>query len=160
VTQTRVPSLGSRGEGWVVLQSIALLTAGVAGLAGPPWPVRWELARRVGGLALAMAGGALGIAGIRHLGDALTPYPRPADGAGLRESGVFRLVRHPIYGGLLLVSLGWASLTSPLALVPAASLAAIFEAKRRREEAWLTDRHPGYAAYARRVRRRFVPFVW
>ncbi len=160
MTGTRVPSLGPRGEGWVALQSFALLAAGVAGVAGPAWPSDAAVALRVVGLVVAAAGGLLGAAGIRHLGDSLTPFPRPADGAELRDAGAFGLVRHPIYGGLLLVALGWSLLTSPAALAPTAALAAIFEGKRRREEAWLTERHAGYADYARRVRRRFIPFVW
>ena len=160
MTGTRAPALGPRGEGWVVLQMLALLAAGVVGLVGPPWPARWEPACRAIGFALAAGGATLAIAGIRHLGDALTPYPRPARDAGLRETGVFRLVRHPIYGGLLLVAMGWAALTSPLAIVPTVLLAFVFEGKRRREEAWLGQRHPAYEAYMRRVRHRFVPFLW
>jgi protein-S-isoprenylcysteine O-methyltransferase Ste14 len=156
----RVPALGPRGEGWVVLQSAALLAAGVAGVMGPDWPSDVGAPLRVGGLVVAAAGGVLGAAGIAHLGDALTPFPRPVDDAELRQDGMFGVVRHPIYGGLLLVALGWSLLTSPLALAPTAALAAVFEAKRRREERWLSERHPTYAAYARRVRRRFIPFVW
>ena len=38
--------------------------------------------------------------------------------------------------------------------------AAFLEAKRRREEAWLLEQHPGYAEYRGRVHRRFVPFLW
>jgi protein-S-isoprenylcysteine O-methyltransferase Ste14 len=60
----------------------------------------------------------------------------------------------------LLVTLGWSALTSPLALVPTAALGAVFDGKRRREEAWLRERLPSYAGYTRRVRHRFIPFVW
>ena len=160
MTPTRVPALGPRGEGWVVLQLAALLAAGVAGVVGPPWPSRATTALRVAGLILAVAGGALGAAGIRHLGDSVTPFPKPSEGSSLRLAGAYGLVRHPIYGGLVLVTLGWSLLTSPVALVPTAALAAVFEGKRRREEAWLRDRHPGYRDYERKVRRRFVPFLW
>jgi protein-S-isoprenylcysteine O-methyltransferase Ste14 len=50
--------------------------------------------------------------------------------------------------------------SSPLAFVPWALAVVFLEAKRRREEAWLLEQRPDYAAYCRRVRRRFVPFVW
>jgi protein-S-isoprenylcysteine O-methyltransferase Ste14 len=33
----------------------------------------------------------------------------------------------------------------------------VLDAKAEREEAWLRAVHPGYAAYARRVRWRFLP---
>ena len=50
-------------------------------------------------------------------GENLTPFPEPLPGARLVESGAYRLVRHPIYGGLILGALGWGLLTaSPLAL--------------------------------------------
>ena len=155
-----MPPLGPRGEGWVVLQSAALVAAGVAGLAGPAWPSRLRTPLLVVGLAVALGGGALGAAGIRHLGSSLTPFPKPADSASMRDGGAYALVRHPIYGGLLLVTLGWSASTSPAALVPAVVLALVFEGKRRREEAWLAERHPIYRDYARRVRHRFVPFLW
>jgi protein-S-isoprenylcysteine O-methyltransferase Ste14 len=54
---------------------------------------------------------------------------------------------------------GWALVTSPAALVPAALLAVVLWGKSVREEAWLDERYPGYAGYRRRVPRRFIPFV-
>ena len=65
-----------------------------------------------------------------------------------------------MYGGALLVMLGWALLSSPLALIPLGVAAAFLDAKRRREEAWLVAKHPDYADYRRQVRRQFIPFVW
>ena len=157
---TRLPSLGRRGEGWVALQVLSLASVGAAGLLGPRWPAQVATAVRIAGLALTAAGATLGIAGVRALGDALSPFPAPTGGAGVREEGAYGLVRHPIYGALLLVSLGWSCLTSPVALVPAVILAIILEGKRRLEEAWLSQRHEGYARYAQRVRHRFIPFLW
>ncbi|HSL10562.1 MAG TPA: isoprenylcysteine carboxylmethyltransferase family protein [Actinomycetota bacterium] len=160
MTPTRVPRLGPRGEGWVALQSAALVAAGVAGVLGPGWPRSAARPLVVAGIGIAAAGGVLGAAGIRHLGDAITPFPAPAEGATMRDAGAFGLVRHPIYGGILLVAVGWSLLTSPVALLPTAALASVFEGKRRREEAWLIERHAAYLDYADRVRRRFIPFVW
>lgn len=157
---TRVPDLGRRGEGWVALQTVALGAALLAGLIGREWPGPATTVRFVSGLALAGAGGTLALAGIRRLGAALSPFPRPVEGSALREDGVYRLVRHPIYGGLLLVALGWSLLSSPAALVPTVGLAVVLEGKRRREEAWLVAQDPTYPAYRVRVPRRFVPFVW
>lgn len=157
---TRVPDLGPRGEGWVALQTVALGAALVAGLLGPGWPGPAATLRSVSGLALAGAGGALALAGIRRLGAALSPFPRPVEGSALREDGVYRRVRHPIYGGLLLIALGWSLLGSPAALVPTAVLAVVLEGKRRREEAWLAAHDPAYPGYRKRAPRRFVPYVW
>jgi protein-S-isoprenylcysteine O-methyltransferase Ste14 len=108
----------------------------------------------------AAAGGTLAIAGLRHLGASLTPYPKPGAEAELRVHGAYRLVRHPIYGGLLLVCVGWSLLTSPSALVTSIVLGLVVWGKSMREEAWLLDRYPGYEGYRRQVRRRFLPYVW
>ena len=100
------------------------------------------------------------VGGGAGLGKQLTPFPRPIDDGNLRQDGVYGLVRHPMYGGALLLMLGWALLSSPLALVPLVAAAAFLDAKRRREEAWLNGEFAGYADYRRTVRRQFIPFVW
>ena len=98
--------------------------------------------------------------GAAALGPNLTPFPRPRAEATLVEAGPYRYVRHPIYGGLIVAALGWSIATvSPLALVPTVLLALLFDAKSRREEAWLTERLRGYAAYRARTR-KFVPGVY
>jgi protein-S-isoprenylcysteine O-methyltransferase Ste14 len=158
--RTRLPALGRRGEGWVALQVALVAAAALAGTLGPRWPrgARRRLAV-AGGFAAAggtylLAGGGAG------LGRQLTPFPRPVAGAQLRRAGAYRLVRHPMYGGSLLLVLGWSLFTSPLTLLPLGASAAFLDAKRRREEAWLLEQHPDYAEYRDVVRRRFVPFVW
>lgn len=157
---SRLPSLGTRGEGWVALQGVLLVAVAFAGVAGPPWPDGDGTWRPAAAGLLGAAGLVLSLGGMRGLGSALTPFPRPVPDGALIEHGVYRLVRHPIYGGVLLLAAGWALWRSPLALVPTALLALLFEGKRRREEAWLMERYPGYATYRARVRRRFIPFVW
>jgi protein-S-isoprenylcysteine O-methyltransferase Ste14 len=91
---------------------------------------------------------------------AMTVFPRPREHAALAERGVYRLVRHPIYGGLILMALGLSLAESPLGLIPAALLAVVVDLKSRLEEEWLVERQPGYAAYRARTPRRFVPGVY
>jgi protein-S-isoprenylcysteine O-methyltransferase Ste14 len=79
--------------------------------------------------------------------------------ATLRTNGVYRFARHPIYGGSLLLALGFALLTSPVALLPAVLLGILFELKSRHEESFLMMRFPAYDSYRRRVRWRFIPGV-
>lgn len=85
--------------------------------------------------------------------------PRPSDHADLRTGGVYQIVRHPIYGGSMLVALGWSLLSSPVTVAATAVLVALFEAKARLEETMLVARYPEYERYRRRVRWRFVPGV-
>jgi protein-S-isoprenylcysteine O-methyltransferase Ste14 len=149
---SRLPALGRRGGGRVAIQVGLLAAAVVTGMLGAAWP-------HAASPWLAAAGGVAALCGA-GLGRQLTPFPRPVTDGELRQDGVYRFVRHPMYGGALLVMLGWALLSSPLALVPFVLAAAFLHAKRRREEAWLLERHAGYAGYRRRVRRRFIPLVW
>lgn len=158
-----LPDLGPRGEGWVLGQFVLLGLIALLSLPRlpdllPPDGVSW-LAFATGAMALAVAGSTL-LSGFRDLGRNLTPLPRPRDDAELVESGIYTTVRHPIYAGLILAGLGWSTLTRSLpAIVVAVLLAIYLDLKSRREEAWLAERYPGYAAYARRTK-RFVPRVY
>lgn len=154
------PSLGPRGEGWVALQVLLLVALALTAFLAPGWPAPVRTAGLVVSLVAVVPGFALLVAGLRNLGGALTPYPKPMDGVAMTDAGIYGLVRHPIYGGGLLLCTGVALATSPWALAPVVALAVLFAAKSRREEAWLVQAYPGYEAYRSRVRRRFVPFVW
>jgi protein-S-isoprenylcysteine O-methyltransferase Ste14 len=77
----------------------------------------------------------------------------------LIQSGPYRLVRHPIYSGLLLMVLGTAILAGTLSGFAALLLCgAVFWVKLRQEEALLTEHLPGYAEYQRRTK-ALVPFI-
>jgi protein-S-isoprenylcysteine O-methyltransferase Ste14 len=148
---------GSRGGGWVAGQLVAGAIVVVVGLLGPDWPSWARVPFTVAAVALVVLGSAMLVAGGAFLGRLLTPFPRPIPGGLLREHGVFRLVRHPMYGGVILMALGWSLATSPLALVAALGLGVFFDRKSRREEAWLVEHYLGYPDYRRRTRWKFVP---
>jgi len=130
-----------------------------AGIAGPRWSATAMSSRLVASIGIGVAGWVLFVAGVVGLGSSLTPFPKPSERSTLRMGGAYRLVRHPIYGGSMLVALGWALLSSPLALIATAFLLILFELKSRHEESMLMERFPEYEAYRRRVRRRLVPGV-
>ncbi|MGA9762414.1 MAG: isoprenylcysteine carboxylmethyltransferase family protein [Gaiellaceae bacterium] len=125
----------------------------VAALFGPPWPARHAL--HIVGIALIGMGAAVMLWGGRVLGPALTPFPSPR-GAHL-ERGPYRLVRHPIYGGVIVVVTGAALATRPLALAPALASIPFLLLKARYEEGLLAEADPSYGDYLSRVRRRFFP---
>ena len=154
-----VPALGPRGEGWVVLQSLVFGAIVACGLLGGGWPGKTESPLRAVGIALGVCGAILAVLGVRRLASSFTPLPLPREHAGLRRDGIYRRVRHPIYGGVVVFALGWSLYGSPLALVPTALLAVVFELKSRREELWLTERYPEYADYRAATPRRFVPWL-
>ncbi len=130
----------------------ALLAAGI--WSGGTWDGQGATLGVAVGLLLVVLGGGLALRGLRDLGGALTPLPRPRDGATLVEHGVYGRVRHPIYGGLVIAAAGWALLSaSTLALAMTGVLFVFFDLKARREERWLEERYPGYPAYRARTRR-------
>ena len=152
-----LPSLGSHGEGWFGLQVVLLAAIFLGGFVGPAWAGPLLVVTIVAGAVLMGAGALESVLGVRELGRNLTPFPRPRGDAVLVEHGIYRHVRHPIYGGLILGSLGWAlAMASLLALAGACVLAAFFTLKARREEAWLRERFPDYGDYAARTR-LFLP---
>lgn len=156
---TRLPSLGPRGEGWVAIQAILLVAIALAGLLGPAWAGGVRVVTSIGGALLIGAGSFLALRGTLDLGGALTPLPYPRADAELVETGVYARVRHPIYGGLVIISAGWGLVTaSPAALAGSVVLLGFFELKSRREEAWLERRFAGYAAYRTRTR-RLIPWL-
>ena len=73
------------------------------------------------------------------------------------ETGPYRYIRHPIYVAFLLIATGLL-LFSPSGLMLGAALGAsvIFLTDARREETWLRENLPGYAAYMQRTP-RFLP---
>ena len=158
--RSQLPQLGRRGEGWVAPQPLLIAALAVAGAKGRRWPSGLRGPR----LAAAGLGAAAGLYlfsdGISRLGRQLTPFPKPVEEGSLKRSGAYRLVRHPMYGGVLLTALAWALASSPLALAPWAVAAGFLDAKRRYEEAWLLEEHPEYEDYMASVPHSFVPFVW
>lgn len=119
-------------------------------------------ARQFLGYVLGMVGAVLlgsGIAELRRA-RALTAVPHPRPEAELVERGAYRFVRHPIYGGLILGAVGLAVITPwPGTFAAVAVLAVVLDLKRRREEAWLLDHFPGYAAYRARTK-ALVPLLY
>ncbi|HEX7472870.1 MAG TPA: methyltransferase, partial [Candidatus Limnocylindrales bacterium] len=97
---------------------MAIAAAALAGLAGPAWSGPVRVASSAAGLLGISAGVVLAGAAARTLGAALTPLPMPNAEARLVRTGAFRLVRHPIYGAVVIAALGWGLLTASPAAMP------------------------------------------
>lgn len=150
---------GSRGEWWVAGQMLLMLAA----LVSPPTgnvPEKWRAGTRIGGSMLMGAGVLVAAAGMLRLGRNLTPLPYPRDNGTLITSGIYGLVRHPIYLGVLLGTTGWALLRySLVGLLVTVALFVLFDRKAAREEAWLNEKHAGYAAYRRHIH-KLIPWLY
>ena len=158
---TRIPSLGSRGQGWVALQFGLMGAIAVAGYRGSGDPDGWQAAVVLVMGAAMILGGLLVVAlGVRQLDRSLSALPKPIDSGVLIEHGLYRRVRHPIYAGVILGAAGWSVLMASIAaLLLTVVLAVVLDLKSRREEAWLRERYPGYPAYVARTQ-RFVPWLY
>ena len=164
-TSTNLPKppwwKAQRGEWYVVAQGVlfVLIVWGPRNVPDLRWPLS-EAASTIVGVLVLVLGTALSVAAAVHLGSNLTPLPHPKDGASFVASGPYRVVRHPMYGGVILLALGWAfHVEGLLTLAYAALTVLFFDIKTRREENWLMLRFPEYAAYRKRVR-KLIPFIY
>ncbi len=158
------PGLGRRGEMLVAIQFALMIIFAIT----PVWhpglspalfadllPLRLILA-----FPFALAALLLGALGSHHIRAYLTPLPYPVEHNQLVRHGVYGLVRHPLYTSLLSAALAWTlysiSLSHLLLLIIGFFF---FDFKARKEEAWLTERHPVYPDYAARVS-KFIPWIY
>ena len=145
----------------MALQFALLAAIAVVGLlTRGSWPEPVQRTAGVLGAALLVAGAVGAVLALTGLGSALTAVPAPLEGERLRTGGIYAVVRHPIYGSLILMSVGLALLTSPWALLVALLLAVELDLKRRVEEEFLSVAYPDYAEYRRAVPHALVPGVW
>ncbi len=152
-------TVSDRGGRWVTVQfalfSFALIAAIVdVGSMGDVTWMPWI------GRGLILAGGAEMFFGVRALGRNLTAFPEPLAEGRLIHSGVYRLVRHPLYGAnvLLIAGLG-VHQRSWFGLGVAVLAAGFFWAKAGHEEERLVRKYAEYDEYRGRVRSRLIPWI-
>ncbi len=91
----------------------------------------------------------------------LSPLVRMQEKQTVITGGVYRIVRHPMYLGLLAMFLFAAILCGSIWGIVLAVIAGIVLAIRiHGEEAMLADELDGYAAYQRSTKYRLLPFIW
>ena len=153
-------SKSSRGELYVLVQAILLIALffgpkDVFGLPDKLNQTLWWI-----GQILFYSGIVIAIWAAILLGPNLTPLPKPKPSGQLIQTGLYRLVRHPIYFGVILVSFGWAGIEQTLyTLVLATILLIFFDLKSRQEERWLTQKFSEYAEY-KMTTKKLIPFVY
>ncbi len=155
---------GDRGEYWVIAQGILILVFALV----PPnipnfidldtsvWQYSiWILAAIFSILAVVFLGRSL-----FDLGQNLTPLPHPRDDGQLVKTGIYGIVRHPLYSGVIYLALAYASWRmSWVHLLGSLVLFVFFDAKSRIEEVWLTEKFSDYSNYATSVK-KLIPWIY
>jgi protein-S-isoprenylcysteine O-methyltransferase Ste14 len=121
----------------------------------------WFLSESLGsvGIAILMLGLVLVLMGIVSLGNSLTASPVPKNTGELRTTGMYAIVRHPIYLGFIVLALGLVILSSSLwSILVFVAFIVLITYKARFEEHLLREKYPDYAVYASKVG-QLVPFV-
>jgi protein-S-isoprenylcysteine O-methyltransferase Ste14 len=155
---------GDRGEYWVIAQGVLLL---IFALIPPNIPgfidldasvrqyLRWILTAIFSILAIVFLGRSL-----FDLGQNLTPLPHPRDEGQLVKTGIYGLVRHPLYSGVIYLTLAYTSWQmSWVHLLGSIVLFVFFDAKSRKEEVWLTEKFPDYTNYSTSVK-KLIPGIY
>lgn len=151
-----------RGEYWVVAQAV-LMTGFVllpvyrpVELVSSVWLYSsWAVAGVLGVGAIALF-----IKGILDLGNSLTPLPYPREDGQLVQSGVYAIVRHPLYSGVILAALSWTIFQFSLShLIGTLIFILFFDAKAAREETWLMQKYPDYTNY-RQSAKKLIPWLY
>lgn len=94
------------------------------------------------GVILMVGGIALVVVSLVSLGAALTPTPVPQERAALRTNGIYSLVRHPVYSGILVAALGFTlAVGSIWQVLMWVALAVFFYAKAFWEDRLLAEKH-------------------
>lgn len=151
LTENERPHRRARPVGNALVAAQLLLMGACVAPVGPA--MLTPIGFKVLGLALIATGLLVGVLAAVALGRSLRAHPIPADQGKLRTSGVYALVRHPMYLAVLLTAVGLTLLGGHLlALFATLALAAVLAAKAKLEEGLLYERFGWeYATYCSRV---------
>lgn len=112
------------------------------------------------GVVMLVLGALITLIGVLQLNVHLSPFPSPLPGSRLIVKGVYKLVRHPIYTGIMMGFFGFAIIAdSGYKLMVAAILSILFYFKTIYEEKRMVEVFSGYLEYKQRTG-RFFPRLW
>jgi len=150
-----------RGVGWVAAQGalfVFFFTAVFAGESVSGFPgivVVWIL-----GVVLAIFGAAVSGWSVLLHGSRLSPFPFPVEGMKVIDSGPYRYVRHPMYSGIVLFTLGVGlAYGKPTVLLSSLTFLVFFVAKSGHEEEMMIKYMDGYRDYRSTVPWRIIPYL-
>ena len=105
------------------------------------------------GMLLWIAGIITSLTALITLSRNLSPFPTPKPNSELIQSGIYKYVRHPIYSGILLFTLGFSLYSeNTLRLVIFLLLLVLFRFKAVYEEKLLQNKFSDYEEYKNKTR--------
>ena len=145
--------LNSKGE-WYFFSQILLILLHLL----PPYPKIENIAFTINvfciiiGLVISIKGLIISIQAFIDLGDNLTPLPYPMDESSLIKDNSYQNTRHPLYKGILFISLGICIFSLSLRhLILFLALAYILKMKAIKEEEKLRIKFPEYRSFMKEV---------
>lgn len=158
---SRIDSYMEREIGWVVVQGVIFALFVFAVVFGDTLnEVPGLIFARMVGVVIGVGGAGVALWALVAHGGVVSPLPRPVENAQLIDSGPYRHVRHPMYSGVVIFTVGVGlAYANPAVLLVSATFLVFFMAKTEREEEMLVVRVEGYRAYRSEVAWRIIPFV-
>lgn len=152
LTESKPPHHRERALGNALVAAELLLIAACVAPVGPAMTTPSGV--KVLGLALIATGLLMGVLAAVALGRGFRAHPIPAEHAKLQTSGVYALVRHPMYLAVMMGAVGLTLLGGHLlALLATPTMAAVLATRAKIEEGLLYERFGWeYATYCSRVR--------
>jgi protein-S-isoprenylcysteine O-methyltransferase Ste14 len=146
---------------WLSGQGVLFVLAFIVVPRTDGWFGRFEMpAARPLGWTVFVLGGVIAVVAMLQLGRQLVPQPSPVRDGQLIDTGLYGVVRHPIYTGVLLLIAGSVlrvpSLAGALLIVASA---VFFDRKSAYEEGLLAETYAEYDEYRQRVGAKLVPGV-
>ncbi|MEB3189933.1 MAG: isoprenylcysteine carboxylmethyltransferase family protein [Snowella sp.] len=155
---------GEKGEYWVIAQGLLSLgfillpthpDVGIEKLPSTLQLLRWSTIFFCGVTAFLM----LFLGGLK-LGQNLTPLPHPKPEGTLVTTGIYGLVRHPLYSGVIFAAIAYGcwqwSWVHGLGTI---IFFVFFNLKANKEENWLQAKFPTYDLYKSKVK-KLIPWIY
>ena len=155
---------GEKGEYWVIAQTVLsidfvlLPVYPITALdsLSPFWQsIRWVLMGVFGLIAALFL-----IWGGVELGSNLTPLPHPKKDGSLVKTGIYSIVRHPLYSGVIFGAIAYSAWQWSLThVIGSVVFLLFFDFKARKEELWLKNKFSDYHSYQLQVK-KLIPWIY
>ena len=122
-------------------------------------PLHLKFIIKISGLILGLIGLLIVLVAILQLNKTLSPFPTPKESGTLIQTGLYKYIRHPIYSGIILTTIGFGHFDESIWKIGIGfSLWVLFFFKSKYEEQLLLARFSGYKKYMEKTY-KFFPFI-